>query len=68
MLADKGIYEKIKHDSLNKFAGIVSKGIREGRACDALCAAIKESGELLAEHFPITPDDTNELSDHVMTE
>jgi len=68
VLADKGIYEKIKQESLNKFAGIVSKGIREGHACDALCAAIKESGELLAAHFPITHDDTNELSDHVMTE
>ncbi|MEK7331954.1 MAG: hypothetical protein AAB017_01120, partial [Nitrospirota bacterium] len=67
VLADKGIYEKIKQESLNKFASIVSKGIREGHACDALCAAIKESGELLAAHFPITPDDTNELSDHVMT-
>lgn len=68
VLADKGIYEKIKQESLNKFAGIVSKGIREGHACDALCTAVKESGELLAAHFPITPDDTNELSDDVITE
>jgi putative membrane protein len=68
VLADRGIHEKIKQESLNKLAGQVSRGIREGRACDALCEAISEAGELLACHFPITPDDTNELPDDVMTE
>jgi len=68
VLADKGIYEKIKQESLNKFANVVSKGIMEKRATDALCEAIKEAGELLAAHFPITPDDTNELPDAVITE
>jgi len=68
ILADKGIYEKIDQETLNKFTKSVSQGIRDGRACDALCEAIRESGELLAKHFPITPDDTDELSDEVMTE
>ena len=68
ILADKGIYEKIDQETLNKFTKSVSQGIRDGRACDALCDAIRESGELLAKHFPITPDDTDELSDEVMTE
>ena len=40
----------------------------EKRATDALCEAIKEAGELLAEHFPITHDDTDELPDDMMTE
>jgi uncharacterized membrane protein len=34
----------------------------------AYADAIKESGELLARHFPITHDDKDELSDEVMTE
>lgn len=68
VLADKGIYEKITQESLNKFANVVSKGIMEKRATDALCEAIKEAGELLAEHFPITHDDTDELPDDMMTE
>jgi len=67
VLADKGIHEKIKQEALNKFAVQVSKGIREGKACEALCEAITEAGELLACHFPITPGDTNELPDDVMT-
>jgi putative membrane protein len=68
VLADKGIYEKIDQESLNRFANIVSQGIRDGRACDSLCNAITEAGELLAKHFPITPDDTDELTDEVITE
>ncbi len=68
VLADKGIYAKIGQDTLNKFAGSVSKGIKERHACNALCEAIEMSGELLAKHFPITPDDIDELSDEVMTE
>lgn len=68
VLADKGIYEKIEQETLNKFAITVSQGIKEGRACDSLCDTIREAGELLAKHFPVTPGDTDELSNKVMTE
>jgi putative membrane protein len=68
VLADKGIHEKIGQETLNKFAGTVSQGIKDGRACDALCEAIKETGELLSRYFPVTPDDTDELPDEVMTD
>ena len=68
ILADKGIHEKIDQETLNRFAMIVSDGIRNGRASDALCDAIKMSGDLLARHFPITPGDVNELPDEVLTE
>ena len=68
ILADKGIYEKMDQETLNRFANEVSRGIREGRACDALCQAIQEIGVSLAKHFPITSEDTNELPDDVMTE
>ena len=68
VLADKGIYKKMDQQTLNRFANGVSRGIKEGRAYDALSQAIQEIGVYLAKHFPITPDDTNELSDDVMTE
>ena len=67
ILADKGIYEKMSQDTLDQFAGDVSRGIREGRACEVLSQAIEEVGVLLARHFPVTPDDTDELPDGVMT-
>jgi putative membrane protein len=68
VLADKGIYEKMDQQTLNRFANEVSRGIKEGRACHALSRAIQEIGGVLTNHFPITPDDTNELPDDVMTE
>jgi putative membrane protein len=68
VLADKGIHRKIGQDTLNAFAAKVSQGIAEGNACDALCETIKEAGELLAQHFPKTIDDTDELTDDVMAD
>ena len=68
VLADKGIYEKMDQETLNRFADEVSRGIRESRACEALIHAIQEVGVLLSHHFPITADDTNELPDGVMTQ
>ena len=68
VLADKGIYEKMDQETVNGFAKEVSRGIREGRACEALSKAIQEIGVLLSKHFPITSDDADELPDDVMTE
>jgi putative membrane protein len=67
VLADSGIHAKIEQKTLDRFARMVSTGIREGRACDALCDAIHEAGVLLAKYFPSTPDDKNELPDDVIT-
>lgn len=66
VLADAGIYEKIDQETLNKFARDVAKGMKDGRACDALCEAIREAGDVLAVHFPVTRDDTDELPNGVI--
>jgi putative membrane protein len=66
VLADKGIYEKMNQETLNRFANEVSRGIKENQACEALTKAIQEIGVLLSQHFPITPDDTDELPNDVM--
>jgi putative membrane protein len=68
VLADKGIYDKIDQETLNTFARTVSRGIREGHACDALCQEIRAAGKILATHFPLTPGDINELSNQIITE
>lgn len=68
VLADRGIYEKMDQKTLNRFADEVSRGIREGRACEALTHAIRGIGDLLSRHFPTTLDDTDELPDEVITE
>jgi len=68
VLADKGIYEKIRQHTIENFAGAVSHGMKEGRGCEALCKAIRDAGNLLSKHFPLEPGDTNELPDKVITE
>jgi putative membrane protein len=67
VLADRGIHDKMTQAKLNAFARNISTGIRDGAAADALVRAIGETGELLAEHFPVRDDDINELADTVLT-
>jgi len=67
VLADKGIYEKMNQETLDRFANEVSRGIKEDQASEVLTKVIQEIGILLSQHFPITPDDTDELPDDVMT-
>ena len=68
VLADRGIHEKIGQETLNTFAAQVSKGIAEGRACDGLCEAMRNAGDLLSLHFPLKPGDSDELPNGVITE
>jgi len=68
VIADKGIHRNMEQYTLNRFANMVSRGIKEKRACDALCEAIFEIGEVLARYYPVSKDDVNELSDEMITE
>lgn len=66
ILGDRGISKKIPHDQWKELARELAAGLKEGRACDALCKVISSCGEILADHFPKRPDDINELSDEVI--
>jgi putative membrane protein len=68
VLADRGIYEKIDQETLNRLAAGISTGIKQGSTCKNLCSAIDEIGGILGKHFPVTHDDTNELPDSIITE
>lgn len=68
ILADKGIYKKIEQETLQSYADDIATGIKKGNACEALICNIKKIGEILAKHFPIQTDDTNELTDSVIFE
>jgi putative membrane protein len=67
VLADRGIYDKIGQETLNQFAIEVSRGVKQGRVCEALIEAIQGVGRLLSAHFPVKPGDINELPDKVIT-
>ena len=68
VLADHGIYTKIKQETLDKYADSIGKGIASGKGSEALCNAIKDAGKELEKHFPRKEDDKNELSDRIVTE
>jgi len=68
ILADHGIYTKIKQETLDHFAASVGKGIATGKGGDALCTAIRGIGSELQKHFPKSSDDKNELKDSLVTE
>jgi putative membrane protein len=68
LLADEGIYSKIPQADLQEYAQDIAKSVKSGTTATALCREIRNIGAVLAEHFPIKPDDINELSDHVLYE
>lgn len=67
IIGDRGINEKIEQSFWNERAEELTAGIRARNHGAAACAVIARCGEELARHFPRKPDDTNELSDRVIT-
>ena len=61
VLADRGINAKVPAGSWDQIVAGVTAGMREKRACDALCTAIARCGDLLAGPFPRRDDDRDEL-------
>jgi len=61
VLADQGINDRVPPATWDEVVATVTGGLRDDRACDALCAAIARCGELLAGHFPRRDDDRDEL-------
>lgn len=68
VIADQGIYQKISQAELQTYTSRIVNGIKSGQKTEALCAEISRFGQVLALHFPIRPDDTNELSNEVIVE
>ena len=68
VLADRGINEKAQAGTWDEVVGILTAGLKSRNGCEAFCAAIEECGRVLAEHFPRSPDDRNELEDKLVTE
>lgn len=63
ILGDRGINAVIPPERWVSLASALAAGIREKRMEEALVITIGEIGDILRQHFPHTPDDTNELPD-----
>jgi putative membrane protein len=61
VVGDRAISEKLGQSHWDAVRDMLVTGLRKGNPTEGICAAIKRCGELLAEHFPIAPDDVNEL-------
>ncbi|MEW6508757.1 MAG: TPM domain-containing protein [Bacteroidota bacterium] len=64
--ADEGINNKVPKDTWDKVRDEIQFQFREGKFAFGLIQGIERVGKILAEHFPVRKDDTNELSNKVI--
>ncbi len=66
VLADSGIHEKVADGTWQSVRDLLSSDFKNGKFCIGIMKAVTSMGNLLAQHFPIKPDDTNEISNKVI--
>jgi putative membrane protein len=65
IIGDDSLSARIDQEQWDAVKDLIVAGIRGGGLTEGLCAGIRKCGELLAEHFPIAPDDVNELTNEL---
>ncbi|MEJ2662064.1 MAG: TPM domain-containing protein [Desulfobacteraceae bacterium] len=68
VLADRGIDAKVSGDHWRSVVAGITEGIRNNQAAAAICLAVDTIGRTLAEHFPVAPDDINELDNVIVSD
>jgi uncharacterized membrane protein len=68
ILGDEGIHRVVPENYWEDVKERMQKQFREGRLCEGICQGIREIGEKLKAHFPVEPDDRNELPDSISEE
>ena len=66
VLADRGINSKVPEGHWEGIVSHIVDGIKKRRQCEAICEAVAKVGDLLKGHFPIKPDDTDELKNLIV--
>lgn len=66
VIADEGIYAAAPNAVWDEVVQLLIAGLERKSPADGFVAAIKRSGEILAEHVPPTPDNPNELPDRLV--
>ncbi|GGB22631.1 hypothetical protein GCM10011380_10300 [Sphingomonas metalli] len=66
IVADAAIHQRVTPDVWGEAMAALLLALKEGRPGDGMAAAVERIGAVLAEHFPRSPDDTNELPDRVI--
>lgn len=66
IVADEAIASKVEPETWGDAMAAMLAHIREDRLADGMIAAVERVGAVLAEHFPRTENDTNELPDRLI--
>jgi putative membrane protein len=66
IVADEAITSIVPPETWGEAMAALLAEIREGRVADGMIAAVERVGRVLAEHFPRTNDDINELPDRLI--
>ncbi len=66
VLADEGINARVDARVWQEIVDLVIQGIKQRRQSEAICRAVQRCGDLIREHFPIKPEDTNELDNLIV--
>ena len=66
ILADSGINEKVDQQIWDEVRDRLQDSFKKGAFCDGVINTITKIGDILGKHFPIKPDDTNELPNEVV--
>src|SRR5688500_1417597 len=65
VIGDKGVHEKCGEAFWRELADAMTDRFKRGEYSEALVLGIARAGALLAEHFPRSPDDRNELPNRI---
>jgi putative membrane protein len=63
VIADRAIASKLPPEYWHKPQGMIARALRDRRPMEGIEAALSEIGTQLAQFFPRSPDDVNELPD-----
>lgn len=66
IIADEGIHAKVSQDVWGEAMAALIVAVKDGRPGDGMADAVAQIGAVLAEHFPRSHDDVNELSDRLI--
>jgi len=66
VLADRGINQKVAQEAWREIVDMIINGIKSKKQADAIISAVKRVGDILKEHFPVRPDDRDELKNLII--
>ena len=66
IVGDSGIHEKCGDEFWQNISAGMGNLFKQGLFMEAIAKTVHEVGNALARHFPIDPDDKNELSNEIL--